>query len=445
MKFDVIIVGAGPAGLFAAIELNLKKPSLNIVLIEKGKRVKERSDIMCGVGGSGTFSDGKLHFSPVLSHGKLFEWYSEKEVEELCDYIDKIFTDFGVNAEYFPKDKEKTEELVAFCRKQGVNLIPRRLRHVGSDILPKIIENIENYLINKKINIYTETTVQDIIIENNQIIGVTTDKGDMFADYIIMAPGRVNAVWMQKLASFHGLQYNFEEAEVGVRVEFPSSVMKEYSDLMYEAIFLIHTDTFDDVVRTFCPCPNGFVATEDYEGYKCVNGHSNSNHNSENSNFALLSKVNLTEPVTNSISYAKSIAQLANTIGGGKPIIQRFKDLKRARRSTWKRISKSYVNPSLKEVTPGDLSMALPYRVVKNIIEGLEKLGKVMPGIDSDETLLYGPEIKLRTSKIKTNKLMETEIKNLFVAGDGPGVSGNITGAAVTGVLAARGILAKPF
>ena len=216
--------------------------------------------------------------------------------------------------------------------------------------------------------------------------------------------------------------------------------MRKQAETLYETVYKIRTKTYHDIIRTFCSCPNGEVATESYDGYVCVNGHSNSTHLSKNSNFAFLNEVHLTEPVENSIAYAKSIAQVASTIGGGKPLLQSLEDLKCGRRSTWRRLEKSFVEPSLTDVTPGDIAMALPYRIVKNITEGLETLEKVMPGINSGSTLLYAPEVKFRSSKISTDKKLQTSVNGLYVAGDGAGLSGSITGAAVTGVIFARSL-----
>jgi len=917
--YDVIIVGGGPAGLFAAYEL-ATKTNKTVLLIEKGKSIETRTpkEVMCGIGGAGTFSDGKLHFTPCLSHEKMLHLYSVKEYQEYVDYVDKLFSEFGVVAEYYPKDNEVVQGLVDRCTKNSIHLFVRKIRHVGSDKLPRVIENFEKYLLEKKIEIRTETVVDDIIVEENVCTGVIIGNERINARNVILAPGRFNARWMQDIAKKYGLSYEYEKVEVGVRVEFPEGIMREYSEAMYEAIFLMRTPSYDDVVRSFCldgntevfvilngelkllkikdlyknlrkdslknvfvpsfdlksknnkigvvqginkkkfngemlsiltergrritltedhivfnekckeikagslkigdyiaiprkidlfsslnvfklnlldeikknvpqkyinkvyvrgvlgyieriakennllfseivkiaqtykyafngkarnkikfdslqyllnrfppknleiqnwtlscmgsnkempvlldissnlarllgyfvaegnynvcngsynlvlsvskqdilkdmvlcmksidsskstknkernqyifgslliyllfyyvlkiksgapnknipdmffnfnkclqkeflsglfsgdgsvdlvnqeiflgttskelanqlsyillnkgidftlkeektnpptthhardfvpkdfyrvrvrgylnmkklfkefqfkdnrrkniqkkiinmkisnssgnitkfdnkkdliflkikdikrqkkkmdvydltmkqnpnfvaghggilvhncPCPKGLVAIEDYDGFVCVNGHSNSDHKSDNSNFAFVTEIKLTEPVENTTLYAKSIAQLANTIGGGKPIVQRLADLRSGKRSTWERINKSYVTPSLKDVVPGDISMAFPHRVVTNIIEGLRMLDKVMPGIYSGNTLLYAPEIKLRSSKIKTNKHLETEIKGLFVAGDGAGVAGNIVGAAATGVIAARGIV----
>lgn len=443
-KYDVIIVGAGPAGLFSAYELVKNKPSLRICIIEIGNLIKnrQRSEVMSGVGGAGTFSDGKLHYTPVLSHEKMFHLYQSHEYQKYLDYVDVIFKEFGVRADYYPKNMEEAQRLADDAKMKGIKLFIRKAQHVGSDKLPEVIQNFENYLISKGVVFRDNTEVLDVLVFNGEVKGVRLISGEeIYSDKVLLAPGRIKARWLQQVAEKLKLSFTYEKVEVGVRVEFAEAVLKKHADMLYETVFMMHTPTFDDVIRTFCPCPRGHVAAEQYEGFVCVNGHSNSDHNSENSNFAFVSEVMLTEPVENTIAYAKSIAQLATTIGGGKPILQRLADLRKGRRSTWERINKSYVVPSLKDVTPGDISMALPHRIVKNIQEGLEMLDRVLPGLNSGDTLLYAPEIKLRSSKISTDKNLQTEIKNLYVAGDGPGVSGNITGAAATGLIAAEGIL----
>jgi uncharacterized FAD-dependent dehydrogenase len=443
-NYDVIIVGGGPAGIFAAYEFVKSSKNLKVALLEKGDSIRnrKRTDVMCGMGGAGTFSDGKLHFTPVLSHEKMLDLYSIDEYQQYLDYIDDVLNKFGVVADYYPKNIEQVQELVDESKKNSIHLFIRKARHVGSDELPKVILNFEDYIRENGIDILDNTDVKDLIVEDGKYKGVITSDGEKYhSDQVILAPGRYNAKWMQDIAEKYKFEYKYEKVEVGVRVEFPEAVMKKHAELMYETIFLMHTPTFDDPIRTFCPCPNGMVAQEVYDDFVCVNGHSNSTHNSANSNFAFVTEITLTEPVENTIAYAKSIAQLATTIGGGKPIIQRLSDLRNGRRSTWSRINKSFVQPSFKDATPGDIAMALPHRIVTNIVEGLEMLDKVMPGINSGSTLLYAPEIKLRSSKIKTTKGLESNMKNVYVAGDGAGVSGNIVGAAATGVIAARDIL----
>jgi uncharacterized FAD-dependent dehydrogenase len=446
-KFDVIIVGAGPAGIFAAYEIVNKSPKTKIALIEMGDRIEKRkkSDVMTGFGGAGTYSDGKLHFDPKLSHERTFHLITPSKYKKLLERIEQIFIDFGIEAVSYPKNPEVVEEFQEETQRNGLELIVRRSKHVGTDNLKKMMTDFQKYLEDRGVDFISKTEVKDLIVVEGVAKGVITKKGDYFGNHILLAPGRVKARWLQKVGDKHGLEHEYGMVEVGVRVEFPEKVMKRHAEALYEIVFKIRTDTYDDVIRTFCSCPKGFVATELYDEYGCVcvNGHSDSHHNSPNSNFAFVCEVNLTEPVENSIQYAQSIAQVATTIGGGKPILQRLADLKKGRRSTWHRINKSTVKPSLTDVTPGDISMALPHRVVTNILEGLGKLDRVMPGINSGSTLLYAPEVKFRSSRAKTTKGMETTIKNLFVAGDASGISGTITGAAATGLMAAKGILRK--
>lgn len=440
--YDVVIVGAGPAGLFAALELS-KNNIHNILIIDKGPSINARTpgDTMCGVGGSGTYSDGKLHFSLTLSQERLLDFMSPKEAQDLLDRVETDFLDFGVTAPATPTNMEEVKELIKECQRYNIKLYPRRVRHVGSDALPGVIKNIVKSLEKNGVEFKTLTNVQKIV-KKDKIFILKTNSGNYEAKKLLVAPGRIGTKWLQDRAQEIGISYEYQMVEVGVRFEFPASVTEEQSHVMYECIYSLQTPTFDDTMRSFCPCPNGYVAVEDYGDYVCVNGHSNSGNESPNSNFALVQEIRLTEPVENTTDYAISIAKLATTIGGGKPIIQRLSDLQKHRRSNSHRITKSSLTPSLlNSCTPGDIAMALPYRLVTNILEALEILDKVLPGINAGSNFLYAPEIKLRGSRIKTNKNLETEIPHLFVAGDGAGVSGNIVGAAATGIIAAQGIL----
>jgi len=442
--YDCIIVGAGPAGMFAAYEMIKKKPKAKICLIEKGNLIQSRkkSEIMSGVGGTGTYSDGKLHLTPILSHEKMFHLYNPEQFQIFLNEVDDIFTNFGVDAPYSPENMEEVIPLVEECRRKEVQLFVRRTRHIGSDHLPKVILNFQEFLIKKGVKILPKTEVKDLLVIKNKCLGVVLkDKKIIKGKTVFLAPGRTGTRWLQEICQRYKVNYTYDRIEIGVRVEFPAVLMKRFSDVMYESIFMVYTPTFDNAVRTFCPCPNGYVALEKYEDFISVNGHSNSDNLAPNSNFALVQEVELTEPVENTTSYALTIAKMATTIGGGRPVLQRLADFKKGRRSTWGRIKKSYVLPSLTDATPGDISMALPHRNVVNLKEAIEMLDRVMPGLNSGATLLYAPEIKLRASKIKTSKDLQTNIKNLFVGGDAAGLSGSITGAAVTGLIAGRGMI----
>lgn len=441
--FDVIVVGAGPAGIFACYQLIQKNKKLKIALVDKGNRIENRqpNEIMFGFGGAGAYSDGKLHFTPKLSHERTFDIIDPQDYGKILDNVDQIFMDFGVDGPEFPKNKKEINKLVEEAQVHDIELVVRRAKHVGTDKLKKVMEKFQSYLEKNGVTFFDKTEVTDLIVQKDQLKGLKTKTGDLFASKFLLAPGRGMARWFQIMSDKYKIQYTYDMVEVGVRVEFPAYVMRRHAEALYEVVCKIRTKTYDDIIRTFCSCPNGFVAREDYTGYVCVNGHSLSDHASPNSNFAFVCEVHLTEPVENSLLYARSIAELATTIGGGKPILQRLVDLRKGRRSTLSRLRKSMVTPSLTDVTPGDISMALPHRIVTNILEGLEQLDDIMPGINSGSTLLYAPEVKFRSTKIKTDSNMETNIKNLFVAGDASGMAGSITGAAATGIMAANGII----
>ena len=442
-KYDVIIVGAGPAGLFAAYELTKKKRNIKVLLIEQGNPISKRArtETMTGMGGAGTFSDGKLHFTLVLSHEKLLDIFSAEEYKKAINYVDRLFIQFGANSPYTPENYDEAMQLVKNCQKKGIHLYLRRCKHVGSDELPKIVDTIVKTLEKREVDILCNTKINEILTKNGKVIGLKNNSKTFQAQFYLLAPGRIGASWLQEQSKEIGINYSYQQVEIGVRVEFPASLMEEHSRIMHENIYSVHVPTYDDIVRTFCPCPNGKVAIENYGQFISVNGYSNANSKSDNSNFNLTTVVQLTEPVENTLDYAIAIAKTATIIGGGKPLIQRLSDLQAGRRSTWSRINRNFVIPSLKNVTPGDISMALPHRTVTDILEGLQMLDKVLPGINSGSTLLYAPEIKLRGNRIRVNRKMQTEIPNLFVAGDGAGTSGNIVGAAISGIFAARGIL----
>lgn len=458
MKCDVLIIGAGPAGLFAANELAGK---FNVVVVDKGRNLKERKcvallngsckrclpcNITGGLGGAGGLSDGKLNLRPDIG-GNLEEFVSNEEAWSIINEIDQIFLKHGASEELYAPNEQEISPLLKEAAASGIKFIPIVQRHMGSDKTPPIITSIKDELEEKGVFFMLETEVLDIIVDD-KVKGAklkNTKEGNFTinCDYLLAAPGRIGAKWLSDQTDKLKIPVKHNPVDIGVRVELPQIVMEEVTNINWDPKFHIITKTYDDFVRTFCVCNKGFVVEEVYDEFMGVNGHSMRDKVSENTNFAFLVRVELTEPVENTSDYAFSIATIANTLGGGKPLLQRLGDLRKGRRSTWRRLERSNVVPTFDCVTPGDIAMALPHRVVVDIIEGLEALDKVLPGVASDSTLLYAPEIKLYAMRLEMNKNMKTRIAGLYAAGDGAGVSRGIVGAAATGIIAARDIIKK--
>jgi uncharacterized FAD-dependent dehydrogenase len=444
-KYDVIIVGAGPAGLFAAYEL-VKYKYGRILLIDKGKSAAKRQtdEKLFGVGGGGLFSDGKLNLTPKRMKTDLTEFLPLSEADILINYIDKIFQKFGVKEETYPKNLTKARSIVSQAKENGINLLMIAEKHLGSDHLVKYIYAMEKFLKKNKVDFLLENEViKTKQLRKSEFLLHLKSGTNILTKKVIFAPGRTGNKWLKDQLAKLGIQSVQGAIEIGIRVEVPASVLQEITSIFYDPPIFITTPSYDDLLETFCTCPGGFVVRENYDGFACINGYSNKGNHSANSNFALLNKISLTQPVTDTIAYGESICRLISTIGGGKPIIQRLSDFKRHRRSTWLRIGKGYVEPTLKDVTPGDIGMAFPHRMVVNLVEALERLNTIIPGVNSDSTLLYAPEVKFFSVRPEIDKNLQTKIKGLFVAGDGAGVSGNIVGAAATGIIAARGIISS--
>ena len=455
--YDVIIVGGGPAGLFAAYYLG-EHSDLNVLVIEKGKGPLKRDcpinetqtcihckpcNILCGIGGAGLFSDGKLNYIYKLGKTDLTQFMSIPDAQALIDETETIFNRFGMDAQVYPTDMATARDVRKKAKRYGVDLLIIKQKHLGSDRLPAYIADMADYIKSKGINMHTSEEVRDIIVEDDRVRGVVTNRKSYSADNVILAPGRVGADWVGKMAQKYNIGLEQRGIEVGVRVEVHNDIMRDLCDIIYDPTFFIQTAKYDDETRTFCTNQGGYVALENYKKFVCVNGYAFRDKKSENTNFAFLSKVILTEPVTDNQAYGESIGSLATLIGGGKPILQRFGDLKRGRRSTWNRISKGYIEPTLTNVVCGDIAMALPERILTNIIEGLEKLNFVVPGVSNDETLLYAPEIKFFATQVDTRENLETKIDGMYVSGDGPGVAGNIVSASATGLIPAKAIISK--
>ncbi|MDD4950987.1 MAG: NAD(P)/FAD-dependent oxidoreductase [Desulfovibrionaceae bacterium] len=456
-RFDVIIVGAGPAGLFAAFYLG-EHTDLEVLVIEKGKPPQKRvcpisggsgclkcrpCNILSGVGGAGLFSDGKLNFIPKLGKTDLTQFMSPARAEALILETEGLFNLFGMDSEVYPTDMEAAWDIRKQARKHGMDLLIIRQKHLGSDSLPGHIESMAGAVAARGVAMHTSEEVREVLVRDDRVVGVLTNRGRYEAANVILAPGRAGASWVGQVAAANGISLSQRGIEVGVRVEVHNDIMQDVCRVIYDPAFFIRTNRYDDQTRTFCTNPGGYVALENYQDFVCVNGHSFRTRRSENTNFAFLSKVVLNDPVTDNQSYGQAIGRLASLIGGGRPILQRFGDLKRGRRSTWRRVEHSSIVPTLTEVTCGDIAMALPERILANVVEGLEKLNKVLPGVASDETLLYAPEIKFFATQVDTTPNLETRVKGLFVAGDGPGVAGNIVSAAATGLIPAKAIMAR--
>ena len=457
---DVVIIGAGPSGLFAAYELITKNKELKITIIDKGSLADKRycpmkdgkvcqncnpCNILSGYGGAGTFSDGKLNFIPKLGKSDLFKYMSEKEAYDLINDTEKIFTLFNMDSETFPTNLEEANKWKKEIALKGAKLLIIKQKHLGSDTLPKHIINFTKYLKDNGVEVITNgdvTDIKSIKEDEHQVYYQKNNKSHQIkTKAIIVAPGRTGAKWVQELADKYKIPYISQSIEIGVRVEIRKEIMENLCSVIYDPSIFIKTETYADEIRTFCTNPEGFVTKENYYGYICVNGHALKSVKSNNTNFAFISKVNLTEPVTNTREYGESIARIANVLGDRKPIIQTLKDLKSGRRSEWHRINKGFIEPTLKDCVAGDLALVMPYRIITNILEGLEKLDKIIPGVNNDETLLYGPEIKFFSNEIVTDNHFKLNNYNVYFIGDGAGKAGNIVTAAATGLVAARDIL----
>lgn len=458
MECDVVVIGAGPAGLFAASKL---ANHFKVIVIDKGRGIEGRKcislkngtckrcspcNITGGLGGAGGLSDGKLNLRPDIG-GNLEEFVSHDEAWKIIDEIDKFFLKHGAPDELYAPGEEDIDEILRKSAASGIKFIPIVQRHMGSDKTPAIINSIRREIEDKGAKFLLETEVLSIIADNSVKGVIVREKNEnefeIRCKYIMAAPGRVGAYWLSDQLKKLKIPIKYNPVDIGVRVEIPEILMDNITKIEWDPKFHITTRTYDDFVRTFCTCPRGFIVEEVYDGFIGVNGHSMREKMSENTNFAFLVRVELTEPTENTSAYAFSIASIANILGSGKPIIQRLGDLKRGRRSTWKRIQKSNVSPTFKNAVPGDIAMALPNRLVVDVIEGLETLNEVIPGVASDSTLLYAPEIKLYAMRAEVDQGMNTRVEGLYVAGDGAGVSRGIVGAAATGIIAANDILRK--
>ncbi len=461
-SYDVIIVGAGPSGIFCAYELIRQNPKLRVLMIEKGRRIEDRQcpkrktkvcvgcrpcSITTGFAGAGAFSDGKLSLSPDVG-GNLPELLGYEKAVGLIRESDEIYLKFGADTNVYGMGKEK--ELREIRRKAinaNLKLVECPIRHLGTEEGYKIYSRLQQHLLEQGIEMKFQTMVENILVEDGRAAGVTTKKGEAFyAKEIVCAIGREGADWFSHVCKEHKIETKVGTVDIGVRVEVRDEVMEFLNENLYEAKLVYHTPTFDDKVRTFCTNPSGEVSTEYYEdGLAVVNGHAYKSNDlkTNNTNFALLVSKNFTKPFKTPIEYGKQIAQLSNMLCDGRILVQTFGDFRRGRRTTEERLCRNNLIPTLKDAVPGDLSLVFPHRIMVDIEEMIFALDKVTPGIASDETLLYGVEVKFYSNKVVVNQDFETNVPGLRAIGDGASVTRGLQQASANGLSVARSILQR--
>ena len=469
MKYDVIIVGAGPCGYFSAYELNKKNPNLKILLIDKGLDITKRRcpvlehkidrcpmnpkgyngcypvcSITNGFGGAGAYSDGKFNITTEFG-GWLTDYMSEEELIDLIHYVDDINLHYGATKQITCPTSDEVLRIEKKAMSVGLKLLRSQVRHLGTEENLKILTKIYNDMV-KVVDMKFTTSVEDIIIEDNKVKGIITNKGERFeADYVVLAVGREGSNWLTGLFEKYHINMKQNRVDIGVRVECPNLVMDDINKTLYEGKFLYKTSN-GSTVRTFCSNPGGHVVMENYEGVVNVNGHSYADPKlySENTNFALLVTHHFEEPFKKPNEYALKVSSLANQLACGSVLVQRFGDILKGRRSTHKRIAEGFVRPTLKEAVPGDLTLCMPQKTMQSIIEMIHALDTITPGIATEHTLLYGIEAKYYSAHPDIDNKLEIQgIQNLYVGGDGAGLTRGLAQAGACGVYIARNILNK--
>lgn len=469
MDYDVAIVGCGPTGYMCAFKLIESNPTLKIVLIDKGRSILERKcpimmhlvtscpnngkykgclpacSITSGFGGAGAFSDGKFNKTTQFG-GWLKDYTGPEKILSLIDYCDEVNLRFGATDEITDPYTEDVRQIEKQAAGAGLMLLRAKVRHLGTEENVKILAKIHEYLVSKGVDFIFKKAVKDILVENEEVKGVLfNDDTTLSAKHVVLGVGREGSTFLERMLTSHGVSFTNNQVDIGVRVETSNVIMQDINKHLYEGKF-IYNSSSGNQVRTFCSNPSGHVVIENDDGVMLANGHSYSDPSlgSENTNFALLVSHKFTAPFADPNQFAKDIASLGNRLACGSVIIQRYGDLKRGRRSTPERIAKGFITPTLKEAVPGDLGLCLPYKTLRSIIDMIEALDHVTPGIATEHTLLYGVEAKFYSARPEVKEGLELcQIKHCFCGGDGAGITRGLAQAGASGVLIAEKILSE--
>ncbi len=453
--FDVGIIGCGPAGIFTALEILKERPKCKIIMFDKGNNINIRNcpkskigrcihckpcNISCGFGGAGAFSDGKLTLSKDVG-GYLEEYIGEEKLNEYIEYVDKTYINYGGDS-HIEFDAQFANEMAQKCEKNNLKFIKCPIRHLGTEKCALIMRDMYEKLMNyENVEIKHNTEIQDVNFKEKEIY---TDKNIYKCHNIVLAVGRSGSSWLEKICQQNNLKIINNKVDIGVRVELPRKITDPITDHLYEFKVYNYSKSTQNIVRTFCMSPGGFVTQENYDNdLACVNGHSFKDKKSDLTNFALLVSAHFTEPFNEPTKYGEYIAKLSNMLTGGKVMVQRLCDLKIAKRSTKEKMKELSFEPTLSDAEPGDLSFALPARILNAIIETFEALESICPGISGKDTILYGIEVKFYSARLKVNNNLETEINNIYAIGDGAGITRGLLQASISGVIAAKDILTK--
>ncbi len=459
-RFDIIIIGAGPAGIFAALQITEKRPDSRVLIMDTGRAISHRTcparqngqclhcdpcAIVHGWAGAGAFSDGKLSLSDEVG-GHVSDYIGHKRAMEYIRHADEQYLRFGASKTVHGLNNSRVDEIAYEASRHNIHLVPCPVRHLGTENAGPVLGAMHDYLVNQTNTTFLElTNAEDILCEDGKVVGVKIHRRGhepetVYAPYVVAAPGRGGAQWLNGAVGKLGLRTQNNEVDIGVRVEVPNAIMDHLTKDLYEAKLVYYSDTYENKVRTFCMNPGGEVSQEYYEGgIAVVNGHSyeDKSRRTGNTNFALLVSTKFTEPFNQPIEYGRYIAQLGNILTGGPIMVQRLGDLLKGRRTDVSRLKKSTTLPTLQTAVPGDLSFVLPARHLTSIVEALRAFDHLAPGLYSQNTLLYGVEVKFYSSKVLVNNSFETAIEGLFAIGDGAGITRGLMQAGVTGMVVA--------